>query len=148
MFATKIVVKTSLIWSLTGWQLVAAGTSNSVLVSGALWLLNLFVRLLSGDYVKSLRRARWFMRKGHHDFQDVTIGHMIRQHIEARNLMGLSLSTMFTWPCWEIHLRRLAKILSQIMVSITFFLNFYFTFVLNLSAYTEAYHHFTLLSWS
>ena len=67
---------------------VAVGTS--VVVSGALYLLNPVVGLLSGAVCTITITGKVVYEKTHHDFEDITISYMIRQLIDANNLIVTS----------------------------------------------------------
>ena len=59
-------------------------------MSGALYLLNPVAGLLSGAVCTIITSGKAVHEKSHHDFQDVTIGYMIRQLIDAKNLIVIS----------------------------------------------------------
>ena len=87
MFATKIVVKFLIF--LVPYRLAVAATT-SVLVSGALYFLHPIAGLLSGVVCTIITSGKAVYEKKYHDFQDVTLGYMIRQLIDAKNLMVTS----------------------------------------------------------
>lgn len=87
VFATKIVVKFLIF--LVPYRLAVAATT-SVLVSGALYFLHPIAGLLSGVVCTIITSGKAVYEKKYHDFQDVTLGYMIRQLIDAKNLMVTS----------------------------------------------------------
>ena len=59
-------------------------------MSGALYLLNPVAGLLSGAVCTIITSGKAVYEKSHHDFKDVTIGYMVKQLIEAKNLLMTS----------------------------------------------------------
>ena len=59
-------------------------------MSGALYSLNHVAGLLSGAVCTVTTSGKVVYEKSHHDFQDVAIGYIMRQLIDAKNLMVTS----------------------------------------------------------
>lgn len=87
MFATKIGVKTSLFWPLQAgscyWYLGSC-------VRCTLCLPNPVAGLISGVVCTTTIAGKVVYEKSHHNFKDVTVGYIIRQFIDANNLMVTS----------------------------------------------------------
>ena len=70
--------------------MLAVAVGTSVVVSGALYLLSPVVGLLSGAVCTITIAGKVVYEESHHDFEDITISYMIRQLIDANNLIVTS----------------------------------------------------------